>query len=38
VLNKEGFNELQDWIDNFDAFWKTKLRSLEASLDKKANK
>lgn len=36
VLNQEGFNELQEWIDYFDKFWITKLKSLERFLDAKA--
>ncbi|HXB35201.1 MAG TPA: metalloregulator ArsR/SmtB family transcription factor [Puia sp.] len=36
ILNQEGFNELQEWIDYFDKFWAGKLKSLEALLSKKA--
>jgi DNA-binding transcriptional ArsR family regulator len=36
ILRKEGFSELQEWIDYFDNFWKVKFSKLEALLDKKA--
>ena len=32
ILNQEGFNDLQQWINYFDGFWKTKLADLEALL------
>lgn len=35
LLNQEGFNELQEWIDHFDDFWQGKLRKLEFLLNKK---
>jgi len=35
MLNQEGFNDLQDWINYFDGFWKTKLKNLETLLNKK---
>ena len=35
TLKKEGFNELQDWISYFDKFWISKLKKLEAILNKK---
>jgi DNA-binding transcriptional ArsR family regulator len=38
VLNQDGFNKLQDWINEYDKFWKTKLKALENFLDKKAKK
>jgi DNA-binding transcriptional ArsR family regulator len=43
ILSQDGFNELQDWIDYFDKFWKSKLKKLESilntkSLTKKSNK
>ena len=38
ILNQEGFIELQEWIDYFDAFWTSKLKKLEMLLNKKASK
>ena len=35
TLKKEGFDELQDWISYFDKFWVSKLKKLEAILNKK---
>ena len=35
VLKKEGFNELQGWINYFDKFWLTKLKKLEEILNNK---
>ncbi len=38
ILNQEGFDELQEWIDYFDTFWKSKLKKLEMLLNEKAGK
>ncbi|MCR6640403.1 MAG: metalloregulator ArsR/SmtB family transcription factor [Sporocytophaga sp.] len=38
VLNQEGFAEVQEWINFFDAFWKKKLRKLEKLLNEKTKK
>lgn len=38
TLNKDGFHQLQEWIDLFDSFWKTKLKRLETLLNNKTNK
>jgi DNA-binding transcriptional ArsR family regulator len=38
TLKQEGFNELQNWIDYFDSFWKNKLKKLETLLNNKINK
>jgi DNA-binding transcriptional ArsR family regulator len=38
VLKQEGFQDLQQWIDYFDNFWKTRLKKLETLLDKKAGR
>lgn len=38
VLKKEGFNELQQWINFFDKFWNTKLKKLETLLRQKSQK
>jgi len=35
MLNQEGFDELQQWINYFDDFWKTKLKNLETLMNKK---
>src|SRR3954452_14489371 len=29
TLKKEGFNEVQEWIDFFENFWNNKLKKLE---------
>jgi DNA-binding transcriptional ArsR family regulator len=36
ILNQDGFNELQDWIDYFDKFWVTKLNKLQSILNDKS--
>ena len=38
MLKKDGFNELQEWINYFDKFWATKLKKLESLLQQKTNK
>ena len=38
TLNQDGFNDLQEWMAFFDAFWKTKLKKLDALLNNKTNK
>jgi len=35
ILKKDGFNELQEWINYFDKFWASKLKKLETLLNKK---
>ena len=35
TLKKDGFEELQAWISYFDEFWASKLKNLEALLNKK---
>jgi DNA-binding transcriptional ArsR family regulator len=35
TLKKDGFEELQAWISHFDGFWTSKLKKLEALLNKK---
>ena len=35
TLKQDGFNELQDFINYFDKFWASKLKKLEAILNKK---
>ncbi len=37
ILNQDGFRELQEWIGFFDKFWKSKLKKLDALLNKKAS-
>ncbi len=34
TLRKEGFKELQSWLDFFDKFWNSKLDALELFLNK----
>ncbi len=36
VLKQDGFNELQEFIDYFDKFWKNKLNKLQSILNNKA--
>jgi DNA-binding transcriptional ArsR family regulator len=36
TLKRDGFNELQDFINYFDKFWTTKLKKLETILNNKA--
>jgi DNA-binding transcriptional ArsR family regulator len=38
TLKKEGFIELQKWIDFFDSFWKLKLKKLETLLNNRSGK
>lgn len=33
ILKKEGFDQLQEFIDFFDKFWTTKLKKLETILN-----
>jgi len=35
ILKKDGFDELQEWINYFDKFWASKLKKLETLLNKK---
>lgn len=34
ALKKEGFHELQDWLNYFDQLWNTKLDALGSFLSK----
>lgn len=36
ILKKDGFKELQNFINYFDKFWTTKLKKLENILNNKA--
>jgi DNA-binding transcriptional ArsR family regulator len=36
TLKKDGFNELQNFIDYFDKFWTSKLKKLETILNNKS--
>lgn len=38
ILRQDGFNQLQDWIDDFDKFWIGKLKNLENLLNKRARR
>jgi DNA-binding transcriptional ArsR family regulator len=35
TLKQDGFHALQEWIDYFDKFWESKLKKLEALLNKR---
>jgi DNA-binding transcriptional ArsR family regulator len=35
ILNQEGFEKLQEWINYFDNFWLSKLGKLKSLLDNK---
>ena len=37
-LNRQGFKEVQQWIDYFDKFWQIKLKNLEDLLNEKTKK
>jgi DNA-binding transcriptional ArsR family regulator len=36
VLNQDGFNVVQDFIDYFDKFWTSKLGKLQSILNNKS--
>jgi len=38
ILKQDGFNELQDFINYFDTFWKSKLDKLQTILNNKSKK
>jgi len=38
VLNQDGFNELQNFIDYFDKFWTKKLQKLQDILNNRSKK
>ncbi len=38
MLRQEGFDELQEWINYYDQFWKKKLKNLEALMNSKSKK
>jgi DNA-binding transcriptional ArsR family regulator len=38
TLKRDGFDELQEWINFFDKFWDSKLKKLEALLNQKIKK
>ena len=35
MLKKDGFEELQSWLNYFDEFWASKLKKLETLLNSK---
>src|ERR1700754_3082108 len=35
TLKKDGFEELQAWLNYFDEFWSSKLKKLESLLNSK---
>ena len=38
TLHKEGFDQLQEWINYFDGFWAGKLNKLGSLLDERGKK
>ncbi|MCX2680257.1 metalloregulator ArsR/SmtB family transcription factor [Galbibacter sp. EGI 63066] len=32
ILNRDGFNEIKEWINHFDKFWNNRLKKLETIL------
>src|SRR5690606_14367868 len=38
TLQEDGFRELQEWMDYYDAFWKEKLKALQLLMDRRAGK
>jgi DNA-binding transcriptional ArsR family regulator len=38
TLQQEGFEDLQEWINEFDQFWTTKLKKLDQIMMKAAKK
>jgi DNA-binding transcriptional ArsR family regulator len=36
ILNQQGFDEIKNWINHFDKFWNSKLKTLETVLKNKA--
>ena len=38
TLRQDGFSELQEWIDFYDVFWKSKLKKLESLLNTRNTK
>lgn len=37
-LSPDGFDEVKEWLNFFDKFWKHKLQNLENLLDQRAKK
>jgi DNA-binding transcriptional ArsR family regulator len=38
TLNREGFEEIKDWLAFYEVFWKSKLAKLGELLDERARK
>ena len=38
TLKKDGFDDLQEWINFFENFWASKFKNLEMLLDKNQSK
>lgn len=38
VLNQAGFDEIQQWINFFEQYWNSKLKTLENILNNNKNK
>lgn len=34
ALNRDGFSQMQDWLEYFDQFWDGKLAALKAAAEK----
>ena len=37
ILSQEGFIALQEWIDYFDSFWKSRKKKLESVIKARMN-
>jgi len=38
ALKQDGFDRLHEWLNYFDQFWSSKLKNLEALLNKRIEK
>ena len=38
TLKQDGFNQLHEWLNFYDDFWKSKLKKVETLLNKKPKK
>ena len=38
VLQQDGFKQIKEWLEYYDAFWGAKLKKLEFLLSEKVNK
>ena len=37
ILQQDGFKQIQEWLEYYDAFWNSKLKKLELLLNDKVN-